>query len=504
MPGEQPAVKHGLSTWFFAFEGLADNKGKTCLNEGNATSVASLLALVLFNALLAMAHAALVNSHKTQLRDQAESGHKGAKRVLDLTQDSTRLLTTYQFSLIVSRFMIAALATSSLAQPLINTLIRTYPGMDASLASAIGYLAVMMPAAFITYALGELVPASIGSTNANAIAIWVVRPMQWLMIAVTPFVLVMLVISRFISRVVGSDGRVNVVTEEEIMTLVDAGQEGGVIEDEEKEMIYSVLQLRETLAREVMVPRIDVIALELDTSVEDALATVMKAGHSRIPVYGESVDDVRGLLYAKDLLGIVHHGGLDKKALSDLIRPAYFVPESKRAGVLLKELQDRKIHMAIVVDEYGGTAGVVTVEDLIEEIVGEIQDEFDPDEEAEVVQHGEHEFTVDGGIDLDDLNRLLDVELPTDDSDTLGGFIFSQLGKVPLAGETVDAHNLHMRVESVIGRRIRKVHILRTPPKDETSVAAADEDREAEEPIDGDESEPEKAATGEPRSSSPL
>ncbi len=243
------------------------------------------------------------------------------------------------------------------------------------------------------------------------------------------------------------------------MTLVDAGEKAGTIEDEEKEMIYSVLQFGETLAREVMVPRIDVVALDITTPLREALGTFIESGHSRIPVYEGSIDTIKGLLYAKDILPVLQNG--DSKSIGDLMRPAYFVPETKRADVLLAELKARKIHMALVVDEYGGTAGLVTIEDLLEEIVGDIRDEFDIHEEAEYEQLGPDEFSVDAAMNIDDFNELMDTELPSEDTDTLGGYMYSRFGRVPAVGETVETPSLVLRVEEVEGQRIRRVHVTR-------------------------------------------
>jgi putative hemolysin len=252
------------------------------------------------------------------------------------------------------------------------------------------------------------------------------------------------------------------VTEEEIKTMVDAGEEEGVIQEEEKEMIYSIFELGDTLTREVMVPRIDVAALDVTTPMLDALDTIMEAGHSRIPVYNETIDNVQGVLYAKDLLPYLRQGRSDVP-LKNILREAYFVPETKKASDLLPDLQQRRVHMAIVVDEYGGMAGLVTIEDLLEEIVGEIQDEYDT-EEPFVEFITDDEYIFDARVDLDDLNRLMNVALPTDDSDTLGGFIYTELGKVPVIGDQVVFENMDFTVESVAGRRIKKVRVERHSP----------------------------------------
>jgi CBS domain containing-hemolysin-like protein len=270
-------------------------------------------------------------------------------------------------------------------------------------------------------------------------------------------------LSNAISRLFGAEqaGDMPFVTEEEIKTLVDAGEEEGVIQEEEKAMIYSIFELGDTLAREVMIPRIDVVALDVTAPMTEALDIIMEAGLSRIPVYAETIDNVEGVLYAKDLLPYLREGRTDT-ALRSILREAYFIPETKKASDLLPDLQARRVHMAIVVDEYGGMAGLVTIEDLLEEIVGEIQDEYDA-EEPFVEFVSDNEYVFDARVDLDDLNRLMNVALPTDDSDTLGGFIYTELGKVPVVGDRVTFQDLAFTVESVAGRRIKKVRIEKSP-----------------------------------------
>ncbi len=251
------------------------------------------------------------------------------------------------------------------------------------------------------------------------------------------------------------------LSEDGLRFLMQMGEEPGLIEEDEKEMIASIFEFSETVAREVMVPRIDVIAVEEGTSLADALDVVVTAGHSRIPVYREHVDNILGVLYAKDLL-VPLRNSEDQVAITDLMRSAYFVPESKKIDDLLSELQQRKVHMVIVVDEYGGTAGVVTIEDLVEEIVGEIQDEYDS-ETPMVVPLGEDDYFFDARISLDEVSKLLGVELADESSDTLGGFIFSQLGQVPAVGSRVAVESLLFVVQSVSGRRIQQVKATRAP-----------------------------------------
>lgn len=246
------------------------------------------------------------------------------------------------------------------------------------------------------------------------------------------------------------------VTEDEFRTLVDAGQEEGFVEEGERRMIYSIFRLGDTLAREIMVPRIDIDALEVDTTLAEAVDSFVESGHSRVPVFDETIDNTLGMLYAKDLLQVWREGG-EISSLGELLRSAYFVPEAKKVDELLGEMQSQRIHIAIVVDEYGGVAGLVTLEDIVEEIFGEIQDEYDSAEELPYQELGGGEYMFLGRIDLDDFNDIMGSDLPSDEADTLGGYIYSRLGRVPNPGEQVEKGGLLLTVEQVSARRIRKV-----------------------------------------------
>jgi putative hemolysin len=249
------------------------------------------------------------------------------------------------------------------------------------------------------------------------------------------------------------------VTEDDLRTLVEAtGQQDGLLEPDERKMIHSIFELGSTLAREIMVPRIDMLALDVMTPLPGAVDAFLKSGHSRVPVFEETVDNILGVLYAKDLLMVWHEGG-ELQSLRSLLRKAYFVPEAKKVDELLAELQRQRVHMAVVVDEYGGIAGLVTLEDIVEEIVGEIQDEYDQAEELPYEELANGEYIFQGRIDLDDFNEITTSNLPKDEADTLAGFIYSRLGRVPSAGENLRTDNLLLTVEQVSGRRIRKVRV---------------------------------------------
>ncbi|MFL7868201.1 MAG: hemolysin family protein [Anaerolineales bacterium] len=255
------------------------------------------------------------------------------------------------------------------------------------------------------------------------------------------------------------------MTEDELRTWVESEQQEGGLEREERKMIYSIFQFGDTLAREIMVPRMDMLAFEVSNSLTDATKAFTRTGHSRVPVYENNIDNIIGLLYAKDLLHIMQDGQ-KPVSLRELLRPAYFVPDTKKADALLTEMQAQRIHLAIVVDEYGGVAGLVTLEDIIEEIIGEIQDEYDLSEEEPVQEVSPGEYVFLGRIDLDDFNEVMDSNIPKVESDTLAGFLYDHFGRVPHDGESFQADGLLLTIEQVIGRRIRRVRAQRIIPEE--------------------------------------
>lgn len=257
------------------------------------------------------------------------------------------------------------------------------------------------------------------------------------------------------------------VTEDELKNWVEQETPQGGLEKEERQMIYSIFQFGDTLCREIMVPRMDVVALDVQMPLEEAVQIVIQSGHSRLPVYEDEIDNVIGLLYAKDLLKM-RWGGEATPSLRSLLRPAFFVPESKKVDDLLREMQARRFHMVVVVDEYGGMAGLVTMEDIVEEIVGEIRDEYDQSEELLLQQVGDEEFLLHGRLDIEDVNAALGVHLTRDLSDTLGGYIYSQLGRVPVEGEQLTLEDWLLTMEVVTERRIRRVRAVRKSHNEET------------------------------------
>ena len=433
----------------------------------------ALALLLLLNSLLAASRSALVNASKPRLRQMREARVSGADLAARVAEDATPLIATVRLAQTFCRFFMAALAALLFA-PGLADVFRQWPGLIPQ-AEAAALFVVLLATALLVVGVGEILPeaAVLRAPEQAALAFApFVALLEWLL---NPVVRIMLWASGRVTAPLAGQ-RVPFVTEEEIKTLVDAGEEGGAIEEDEKEMIYSIFDIGDTLAREIMIPRMDVLALDMGTPVPEAVNAVISVGHSRIPVYQGSIDNVVGLLYAKDLLRVWQSGG-QTTPLRGLLRPAYFVPETKKVDDLLAELQQQRIHMAIVVDEYGGTAGLVTLEDIVEEIVGEIRDEYDVNEESLFERVTDDEYVFDARINIGEVNELCRLELPSADSDSLGGFIYGQLGHVPAPGEKVLAGEVQFEVLSVTGRRIRKVRARRPPPEhDDPARQGADGD----------------------------
>ncbi len=408
-------------------------------------------------AFFSLARSALINMRRPRLLELEQKGIASARAVRQLTENSGQLLATAEVGSLISLvFAVGALTLSTIddAEQLVYAFLS-----ERGWARAGAFAALMFSSALVLFVVGRLAPEALGVRYSERLALALVHPVRVVQFALAPFVRFAVVLSNLLAIPMGGQRREGpaLVTEEEIKTMVDASEEEGLIEEEEKEMILSVLDFGNTVAREVMVPRIDVVALEVNAPFDHALDVVIRAGHSRIPVYRETIDDIVGILYAKDLL----HCLRDKRTppISELLRPAFFTPESKPVSDLLQELQKARVHMAIVVDEFGGTAGLITIEDILEEIVGEIQDEFDVEEPEFVALPGGQGYIFDAGIHISDVNSLMNVALPEDESDTLGGFIYDQLGKVPSSGEAFHWGNLRIEVLEVKDRRIVKAKV---------------------------------------------
>ncbi len=416
----------------------------------------SLLLFILLFGLLALdlvtvaARAAFQESSYARLLGMRDTHGERVNKIIALYHTYARVLASLSLVLVLTRFFLAGWV--------ILILLRQSPPPADWLK-----LLVFSMAALLLFLIEYSVATRVMHDPENS-AIRMSMVMRVITAAVTPLTAILIAISKDDSSEEDPAGS---VTEDELMTLVDAGQEEGVIEQGERRMIYSIIELGDTLAREIMAPRIDILALDVNTPLNEAIDALIGSGHSRLPVYAETIDNMLGLLYAKDLLRVWREGVV-LDSLQSLLRPAYFIPEAKKVNELLAEMQSQRFHMAIVVDEYGGVAGMVTIEDIIEEVLGEIRDEYDQAEELpyQVLKNGDTIFL--GRIDLDDFNEILGSHLPKDEADTLGGFIYSQLGHVPEVGEKVVVGSLEMVVEQVSARRIRKVQARWVKPAEQS------------------------------------
>lgn len=409
------------------------------MDVGVITVVGLILALAI-DILAVALRAALLNASVARLLATRDENSLPVNRVLNLLKAPHVLQASLNLTQLLARFFAAGL---------ILLLVYSYPnviGTHIWLGAGILLLAALV--IFLIEWLFELFI----SRHAESWALRLAPYARAMIVVLSPFMFVPLIFTRKQDE----QEAASTVTEDELKSMVDASHEGGVLEQDERQMIYSIFALGDTLAREIMVPRIYITALDVSITLPEAVEALLKSGHSRAPVYEETVDNIVGLLYAKDLLQAWSEGG-EGTSLRTLVRPAYFIPEAKKVDVLLAEMQAERVHMAIVVDEYGGIAGLVTMEDIVEEIVGEIQDEYDQSEELPYVQVSEGEYIFQGRIDLKDFNELMGSQLPTDEAETLGGYIYTMMGRVPSSGDGLSVEGVLLTVEQVSGRRIRKV-----------------------------------------------
>lgn len=410
-----------------------------------------LVFLVLLDLFIALLRAALVNARLTQLMGVPEYLQKQAQAALKLVEKPElramlRVLTGTSHILVLTALL---------------WIVLTAWKDQINLAGAVGIAVLVLVLLYVLEFSFERLPLK--------------NPEMWA-ISLTPIASVLNFICQPITLVLtelqGTRGRsersLGAVTEDELKTWVQVGQPEGGLEQDERRMIYSIFQFGDTLSREIMVPRIDVLALDANTSLQTAAHEMMESGHSRVPVYEETIDNVIGLLYAKDLLKVGLNSG-EENGIRRYLRPAYFVPESKKVDELLSEMQEKGVHLAIVVDEYGGMAGIVTLEDIVEEIVGEIRDEYDQKEELLVEQVSDEAFLFRGRVSLNDFNDALGTHLEDESADTLAGYIYGEFGRVPEEGESLQVEGWVLTVEVVRSRRIIRIRAKRgiLPPLEE-------------------------------------
>ncbi|MGI8826378.1 MAG: hemolysin family protein [Chloroflexota bacterium] len=415
----------------------------------STVEVLILVVTIVLAGMAAAAETALTALNAATLRSMEERG--GAGRIIAyLRHDPNRFLST--ILIVNSTSLIIA---SSMATLLVHGRLR------APFDTLVGTLGL----AIVVLVLSEVTPKNLAVRQPSAVALVVARPVRLFSIVLAPVISLVGAIVGGMMRLLGQGGgntTVPVVTEDEVRQTLSLAEQSEELTEEETDRIEGVLDLDKILARDVMKPRPDIVAVSVDLPLMDALDIVLREGHSRIPVYDESIDQIVGILYDKDLLRYIRENEMTV-SLRDVAREAIFVPESKHADDLLREFQRKKVHMAIVFDEYGGTAGLVTIEDILEEIVGEIQDEYDV-EEPLMEQVNTDEWIFDAMVRIDDVNEEMDLDLVADNgTETLGGFVFERLGQVPTVGESVQENRVRLEILDIEGRRIKKIRVTREP-----------------------------------------
>ena len=421
-----------------------------------------IVVLILFNAVFSATEMALVTIRQSRLNQMVDDGNRGARRILRLKSDPGRFLAVIQIGITFIGFLAAAFAGVSLSAGL-ELALEEVPFL-APYAGGVALLVVTAILTVFTIIFGELVPKQIGLAHSERVAFMFGGMVDVLGRIFRPLVAFLTSVTRVVSGLFGAHVTdMERISAEEIRLIIQQGGEQGILEAEEEQMIHAVIELGDQRIHEVMVPRTSMITLAAEATLEQAIDTVIEEGHSRVPVYDKTIDEVIGILYAKDLLPLMKGTAEERPNLRSLLRVPVFVPESMSVDDLLHEFQRRKVHLAVVLDEYGGTAGLVTIEDLLEEIVGEIQDEYD-EEEPMIVHLSDDEARVDGRADVDDLGELFGVELSLEDEDeydTVGGLVYHRIGGVPKPGDQVKVSGLTLTVETTDGRRVGKVLVVR-------------------------------------------
>lgn len=438
------------------------------------TSILLILVLLLGNAFFALAETALISVRHSWVRMLVDQKHRLAAPLHAFKNEPTRFLSTVQVGVTLLGFLASAVAATNLAEPVYLALQPLADYVEPRVLYSISVILVTLITGFASIILGEIVPKSIAVTHPERVALAIAIPMAFVNRLLALPVWMVDTATRLLLRPFGIQPQrlAPIVSEEELRVLVEAGEEQGVIEEQEKEMIQSIFEFADTIAREVMTPRVDIKAAPATANAQEIIKIIRETGHTRIPVYEGSLDNIIGIVHAKDLLR--YCDSTARFNLREVMRPAFFVPESKRVVELLQEMRRQRTHMAILQDEYGGTSGLVTLEDLVEEIVGEIQDEYDVEPESQVETLDDGSLLIDARLHLDDASELLGITLESEEFDTLGGYVFGQLGHQPTEGETVRVDGWELRVHAIEGHRIRIVQATRIEEE------ASDSDSEVE------------------------
>ncbi len=423
-----------------------------------------MILLIFVNAFFACSEIAVISLNDKKIEKLASEGHKKAKQVKKLTKNSSNFLSTIQIGVTLAGFFTSASASQTYAPVITNAVISHNAALAgrAGLINGIASAVITIIMSYLSLVFGELVPKKIAMAKSEKISFAFAPVLLGIATVTKPFVKLLSASTNGVLRIIGIDPNADEeqVTEEEILMMVDVGEEKGVIENTQKEMINNIFEFDDMDAGDIMTHRVDMTAVEADEPVTTVIDAAIEDGYSRIPVYDDDPDNIVGIVYIKDLLKFIGEDLPKTTSIRQVMREAYFVPETKKCGELFAEMTEKRIQMSVVVDEYGGTAGIVTIEDIIESIVGNIIDEYD-EEDEEISKINDNIYTVEGITDIDEVDELIGASLPEGDYDTIGGFIISKLGYLPVDGnfDTVEYENLKFTVLSVEERRIEKVKI---------------------------------------------
>jgi CBS domain containing-hemolysin-like protein len=426
--------------------------------------IVSVIVLVLLNGFFVAAEFALVSVRQTRMEELANSGSRAAKQVLRALAHLDTYIAATQLGITMASLALGFIgepAIASLLEPLCAIWLPKKAALITAHGVSVAIAFIIVTALHIVF--GELAPKSIALQRPDGTSLWVTAPLDAFLKIFRPFIFLLNATGNAVVRLLGLQPvpeHAQAHSPDEIEMLVHRTREAGLIDSQQEQMVSGVFEFEETVARKVMTPRLNITAVEVNSEPEELIRVVTESGHSRLPVYEETIDNIIGVVHIKDLLRDFADGKLDAQ-IRDLMRPPYFVPENKRASLLLAEMRRSKMQMAVVRDEYGIVSGLVTIEDLLEEIVGDIQDEYDQ-EETLITQETPEVWIVDGSMQIEDFNEQLEVDLPTNETDTIGGFVFDRLGHQPEKGETTTWNGLVFLVEQTDGRRIEKVRVTRS------------------------------------------
>jgi putative hemolysin len=421
-----------------------------------------ILLLIGLNAYFAASEMAIVSVRHSRIKPLVDEGNKAAILVGKFLEEPSKLLATIQIGITFAGFLASAIGAQTLSGSLTRVLMGlNIPGLSGS-AAWIATFVVTSIIALFTLVLGELVPKRMALAQSEKIALKVAGPINFFSKVAYPAVKFLTSSTNLVVKLMGGPVKTtgDQITEEEIRLMINVGEEKGIFQETETEMINSIFEFDDTVAKEVMTPRTDIVALSYDATREEILEVIVEENFSRIPVYEESIDNIIGVLYVKDLFAKIKNKNEWEISLKDIIRAAHFVPEYKKIDELFKEMQKSKTHIAVVIDEYGGTAGIITIEDLLEEIVGNIFDEYD-DVVLDYEKIDDDTYIVSGMLDVGDVNDILDTELPEEEFDTISGMILSHSGKMPEVGYELTVGNIYFRIVEVDDKRISKIRIER-------------------------------------------